>query len=106
MLSLEGLSEKRIRKKGAFSFLFGERLIARRPPSKACRPRLFFADYCLPARRNGSMDERDRSAIRSAYGRRPSGLWAGSPPSPPPRLIRPIVRLLPRSPGLSGPGPH
>ena len=36
----------------------------------------------------------------------PSGLRAGSPPFPPPRLIRPIVRLLPRSPRLSGPGPH
>jgi len=29
---------------------------------------------------------------------RPSGLRAGSPPFPPPRLIRPTVRLLPRSP--------
>ena len=28
----------------------------------------------------------------------PSGLRAGSPPFPPPRLIRPTVRLLPRSP--------
>jgi hypothetical protein len=37
---------------------------------------------------------------------RPSGLRAGSPPSPPPRLIRPTVRRLPRSPRLSGPGPH
>ncbi len=37
---------------------------------------------------------------------RPGGLRTGSPPSPPPRLIRPIVRLLPRSPRLSGPGPH
>ena len=40
------------------------------------------------------------------YERRPGGPRAGSPPSPPPRLIRPIVRLLPRSPRLSGPGPH
>jgi len=37
---------------------------------------------------------------------RPGGLRAGSPPSPPPRLIRPTVRRLPRSPRLSGPGPH
>jgi len=41
---------------------------------------------------------RDRAAIRPAYGRRPSGLRAGSPPFPPPRLIRPTVRLLLRSP--------
>lgn len=34
--------------------------------------------------------------------------WAptGSPPSPPPRSIRPTVRRLLRSPRLSGPGPH
>jgi hypothetical protein len=60
---------------------------------------------CLPARpttRPGA----DRPAMRSAYERRPGGLRTGSPPSPPPRLIRPIVRLLPRSPRLSGPGPH
>jgi hypothetical protein len=66
----------------------------------ACR----YAD-CLPARpttRPGA----DRPAMRSAYERRPGGLRTGSPPSPPPRLIRPIVRLLPRSPRLSGPGPH
>jgi hypothetical protein len=44
--------------------------------------------------------------MRSAYECRPGGLRTGSPPSPPPRLIRPIVRLLPRSPRLSGPGPH
>ncbi len=37
---------------------------------------------------------------------RPGGLRAGSPPSPPPRSIRPTVRRLPRSPRLSGPGPH
>jgi hypothetical protein len=36
----------------------------------------------------------------------PGGLRAGSPPSPPPRLIRPTVRRLLRSPRLSGPGPH
>ncbi len=37
-----------------------------------------------------------------------TGLWAkaGSPPSPRPRLIRPTVRRLLRSPRLSGPGPH
>jgi len=35
---------------------------------------------------------------------RPGGLRAGSPPSPPPRSIRPTVRRLPRSPRLSGPG--
>jgi hypothetical protein len=36
----------------------------------------------------------------------PSGLRTGSPPFPPPRLIRLTVRLLLRSPRLSGPGPH
>ena len=40
------------------------------------------------------------------YGGRPGGLRTGSPPSPPPRSIRPTVRRLPRSPRLSGPGPH
>src|ERR1700730_5389793 len=39
-------------------------------------------------------------------GTRCSGLRTGSPPSPPPHLIRPTVRLLLRSPRLSGPGPH
>ena len=47
----------------------------------------------------------DRSCGRP-YDCRPGGLRTGSPPSPPPRLIRPTVRLLPRSPRLSGPGPH
>ena len=37
---------------------------------------------------------------------RPSGLRTGSPPFPPPHLIRPSVRRLLRSPRLSGPGPH
>ena len=40
------------------------------------------------------------------YDGRPGGLRTGSPPSPPPRSIRPTVRRLPRSPRLSGPGPH
>ncbi len=40
------------------------------------------------------------------YRGRPGGLRTGSPPSPPPRSIRPTVRRLPRSPRLSGPGPH
>ena len=40
------------------------------------------------------------------YDGRPGGLRAGSPPSPPPRSIRPTVRRLPRSPRFSGPGPH
>ena len=35
-----------------------------------------------------------------------SGLRTGSPPFPPPRLIRPTVRLLLRPPRFSGPGPH
>jgi hypothetical protein len=47
-----------------------------------------------------------RPAMRSDYEFRPGGLRTGSPPSPPPRLIRPTVRLLPRSPRLSRPGPH
>ena len=40
------------------------------------------------------------------YDGRPGGRRTGSPPSPPPRSIRPAVRRLPRSPRLSGPGPH
>jgi hypothetical protein len=40
------------------------------------------------------------------YERRPGGLRTGSPPSPPPRLIRPTVRLLPRSPRFLSPGPQ
>lgn len=39
----------------------------------------------------------------------PSGLWTGSPSSPPPRSIRITVRCPPRSPRLLGPGhcqPH
>ena len=40
------------------------------------------------------------------YDGRPGGLRTGSPPSPPPRSIRPTVRRLPRSPRLSGPGPR
>ena len=40
------------------------------------------------------------------YVGRPGGLPAGSPPFPPPCSIRPIVRRLPWSPRLSGPGPH
>lgn len=46
-----------------------------------------------------------RSRGRRNLGR-PGGLRAGSPPSPPPRSIRPTVRRLLRSPRLSGPGPH
>jgi hypothetical protein len=50
-----------------------------------------------------------RRATRKQYSAenecRPGELRTGSPPSPPPRLIRPNVRLLPRSPRLSGPGP-
>lgn len=44
--------------------------------------------------------------MRLAYDFQPGALSAGSPPSPPPRLIRPSVRRLPRSPRLMGPGPH
>ena len=40
------------------------------------------------------------------YDGRPGGLRTGSPPSPPPRSIRPTVRRLPWSPRLSGPGPR
>jgi len=43
-----------------------------------------------------------QSHIDGAYGRqyerRPNRRRSGSPPSPPPRLIRPVVGLLPRSP--------
>jgi hypothetical protein len=63
-------------------------------------------EYYPPARRNDSWLDSNRPAMQSAYDRRPSGLRAGSPPFPPPHLIRPIVRLLLRSPRLSGPGPH
>ncbi len=40
------------------------------------------------------------------YDGQPSGLRAGSPPSPHPCLIRPTVRRLPWSPRLLGPGPR
>jgi hypothetical protein len=39
-------------------------------------------------------------ATRPAYDFQPGGLRAGSPPSPPPHSIRPIVRRLLRSPRL------
>lgn len=58
----------------------------------------------LPARPR-SLVRGDKPARGQPKTRRPCGLRAGSPPSPPPRLIRPIVRRLPRSPRLSGPGP-
>ena len=51
-------------------------------------------------------DRRYASHAASENSSRPGGLRAGSPPSPPPRSIRPTVRRLPRSPRLSGPGPH
>ena len=58
---------------------------------------------CLTARRRGRPQlARPRGR---PYGDRPGGLRAGSPPSPPPRSIRPTVRRLPRSQRLSGPGP-
>ena len=40
------------------------------------------------------------------YGGQPGGPHAGSPPFPPPCLIRPAVRRLPWSPRFLGPGPH
>lgn len=63
--------------------------------------------------RSGSIDtpasRRTRRTVEYAADRnlgRPDGLRAGSPPSPSPRSIRLTVRRLPRSPRLSGPGPH
>lgn len=63
--------------------------------------------------RSGSIDtpawRRTRRTVERAADRnlgRPDGLRAGSPPSPSPRSIRLTVRRLPRSPRLSGPGPH
>ena len=50
------------------------------------------------------------SAGRMSFSRRNDGRLCGhrtgSPPSPPPRSIRPTVQLLLRSPRLLGPGPH
>ena len=57
----------------------------------------------MPPRRGRPRIDRPRGR---PYDGRPGGLRAGSPPSPPPRSIRPTVRRLPRSPRLSGPGPH
>jgi hypothetical protein len=56
------------------------------------------ADYLAgtPQQRHGA--NADRQAMRPAYKDRPGGLRTGSPSFPPPRLIRPTVRLLPRSP--------
>ena len=63
--------------------------------------------------RSGSIDtpavRHTRRTVEYAADRnlgRPDGLRAGSPPSPSPRSIRLTVRRLPRSPRLSGPGPH
>ena len=58
---------------------------------------------CDPVRRERPRIDRPRGR---PYDGRPGGLRTGSPPSPPPRSIRPTVRRLPRSPRLSGPGPH
>ena len=64
----------------------------------------------FPALPFGPAPRRGRPQIGRPRGRpydgRPGGLRTGSPPSPPPRSIRPTVRRLPRSPRLSGPGPH
>ena len=60
----------------------------------------------LPAHLPHYRDRLGRPITRPAYVGRPGGLRTGSPSSPPPRLIRPTVRRLPRSPRLSGPGPH
>ncbi len=69
--------------------------------------RLASAFLALPF---GPAPRRGRPQIGRPRGRpydgRPGGLRTGSPPSPPPRSIRPTVRRLPRSPRLSGPGPH
>jgi hypothetical protein len=66
--------------------------------------RLPLSHVCRHAPQHHGRTHIDRPSGRP-YERRPSGLRTGSPPSPPPRLIRPTVRLLPRSPRLSGPGP-
>ena len=58
---------------------------------------------CSPGRRGRPRIDRPRGR---PYDGRPGGPRTGSPPSPPPRSIRPTVRRLPRSPRLSGPGPH
>ncbi len=63
------------------------------------------ADPRQPSARLQLSQPHARPRGRRNFGR-PGGLRAGSPPSPPPRLIRPTVRRLLRSPRLSGPGPH
>ena len=82
--------------------------LGRRParPAGGGRDRRDFlsgATACDAGRRGRPWIGRPRSR---PYGGRPGGLRTGSPPSPPPRSIRPTVRRLPRSPRLSGPGPH
>lgn len=71
--------------------------------SLVCRSRR--ADPRQPSARLQLSQPRARSRGRRNLGR-PGGLRAGSPPSPPPRSIRPTVRRLLRSPRFSGPGPH
>jgi hypothetical protein len=67
---------------------------------RACREQ-FFAQPARPA----SLRLTWASHTASETSSRPCGLRTGSPPSPPPRSIRPAVRLLPRSPRFMGPGP-
>ena len=71
--------------------------------SLVCRNRR--ADPRQPSARLQMSQPHAWSRSRRNLGR-PGGLRAGSPPSPPPRSIRPTVRRLLRSPRLSGPGPH
>ena len=66
--------------------------------------RLPLSHVCRHAPQHHGRAHIDRPSGR-LYEGRPGGLRTGSPPSPPPRLIRPTVRLLLRSPRFSGPGP-
>lgn len=65
-------------------------------------------DKSLPSqgRHAHVMRKRSRLHMRLAYDFQPGGPSMGSPPSPPPHLIRPAVRRLLWSPRLLGPGPR
>jgi hypothetical protein len=76
------------------SFILGK-LVACRLDTSCCQATL---DRRRPLQvRQPSISAPEQAAICLFA---PGGLRTGSPPSPPPRLIRPTVRRLPRSPRL------